>query len=50
MAATWLRLLERNSRFERTAACNEGFECLRSCLVSDHIVAFPDLSPETKKI
>ena len=39
-------MLERNSCFEWTVACNEAFECLRSCLVSDPIVAFPNLSPE----
>ena len=48
MAAPLFRLLERNSCFEWTVACNEAFECLRSCLVSDPIVAFPDLNPEAK--
>ena len=48
MAAPLFRLLGCNSRFEWTVTCNEAFECLRSCLVSDPIVAVPDLSPEAK--
>ena len=48
MAVPLFRLLERNSRFEWTVACNAAFECMRSCLVSDPIVAFSDLSREAK--
>ena len=38
------RLTEKNSNFEWTIECQHAFDKLRACLVSSHVLSYPDYS------